>query len=234
MVNNVLGIGARTAGGALHRLGRYLDRAGFARQGGDRVKALARVLAPEIGAMWPKVLRRIAGYNLDIFRNQNAKPYTADGSVNLAHLLVGSEGTLGLTRSIKLQLTDLPKAKVLGVVNFPTFYKAMDSAQHIVRLASSSGHGASDDGTLTAVELVDRTMIELAIANPAFAPVVKTAVIGKPDAVLLVEFSGAHKGPLIRKLDELVQLMGDLGLPDSVVCMVEDAPQKNLWEVRKA
>jgi FAD/FMN-containing dehydrogenase/Fe-S oxidoreductase len=226
MVHNVLGIEAWTADGALHRFTRYEDCTGFARDVGDQVKALAAALAPEIDARWPKVLRRVAGYNLDIFRNQNERPYTSDGSVNLAHLLVGSEGTLALTKSLKLQLTDLPRAKVLGVVNFPSFYKAMDSAQHIVKLGG--------DGTLTAVELVDRTMIELAMANPAFAPVVRTAVIGKPDAVLLVEFSGAEKAPLVRKLDELVQLMGDLGLPASVVRMEDDAPQKNLWEVRKA
>src|SRR5207253_5922090 len=102
-------------------------------------------------------------------------------------------------KSLKLQLTELPKGKVLGVVNFPTFYKAMDTAQHIVKLGG--------DGTLTAVELVDRTMIELSLANPAFAPVIRSAVIGKPDAVLLVEFSGDDRAALIRKLDQLVELM---------------------------
>ena len=227
MVHNVLGIDAWTADGALHRFTRFEDCTGFAREVGEQVRSLAQSLAPEIDARWPKVLRRVAGYNLDIFRNQSERPYTNDGSVNLAHLLVGSEGTLALTRSIKLQLGELPKAKVLGVVNFSSFYKAMDTAQHIVRLGGR-------DGSLTAVELVDRTMIELASANPAFAPVIKGAVIGKPDAVLLVEFSGAEKKPLLRKLDELVQLMGDLGLPKSVVRMEEDAPQKALWEVRKA
>ena len=111
-------------------------------------------------------MRRVGGYNLDIFRNQSERPYTQDGAVNLAHLLVGSEGTLALTRSLTLQLAELPKAKVLGVVNFPTFYKAMDAAQHIVKLGA--------DGTLTAVELVDRTMIELSLQNPAFAPVIRS------------------------------------------------------------
>jgi Fe-S oxidoreductase len=52
--------------------------------------------------------------------------------------------------------------------------------------------------------------------------------------VLLVEFSGTDKPALVRKLDQLVELMGDLGLPKSVVRMEDDAPQKNLWEVRKA
>ena len=225
MVHNVLGATAWQSDGSLLELGRYDLAGGAARQLGDYVKALSDSLRPELQAHWPKVLRRVAGYNLDIFNNQNEKPYTTDGSVNLSHLLIGSEGTLGLTRSLKLRLSELPRAKVLGVVNFPTFYQAMDSAQHIVKLG---------DGTLTAVELVDRTMIELSLQNPAFAPTVRTALIGRPDAILLVEFSGASKAELTPKIKQLVELMGELGLPGSVVEMIDDAPQKNLWEVRKA
>ncbi|MBT9476594.1 FAD-binding and (Fe-S)-binding domain-containing protein [Polaromonas sp.] len=225
MVHNVLGATAWRSDGSLLELGRYDTATGPARQLGDYVKALSDQLLPELQAHWPKVLRRVAGYNLDIFNNQNEKPYTTDGSVNLSHLLIGSEGTLGLTRSLTLQLAELPRTKVLGVVNFPTFYQAMDSAQHIARLG---------DGTLTAVELVDRTMIELSLQNPAFAPTVRTALIGQPDAILLVEFSGNSKAELTPKIRQLVELMGELGLPGSVVEMIDDAPQKNLWEVRKA
>src|SRR3954468_10084246 len=171
MVHNVLGAQAWTSDGALHDFGRFENATGAARLLGERVRDLALALRPEIEARWPKVLRRVGGYNLDVFHNQNERPYSGDGSVNLAHLLVGSEGTLALTRSLKLQLSELPQHKVLGVVNFPTFYKAMDSAQHIVKLGNASGHAAPEGGALTAVELVDRTMIELAMANPAFAPV---------------------------------------------------------------
>ena len=225
MVHNVLGATVWRSDGQLLELGRYETASGQARELGDYVKALSDELRPELAAHWPKVLRRVAGYNLDIFNNQNEKPYTTDGSVNLAHLLVGSEGTLGLTQSLTLRLSELPRAKVLGVVNFPTFHKAMDSAQYIVKLG---------DGLLTAVELVDRTMIELSLQNPAFAPTVRTALIGKPDAILLVEFSGPSKADLIPKIRQLVELMGELGLPGSVVEMIDDAPQKNLWDVRKA
>ena len=217
MVHNVLGASVWRSDGELLELGRYDQARGEARALGDYVKTLSDELRPELKAHWPKVLRRVAGYNLDIFNNQNEKPYTQDGSVNLAHLMVGSEGTLGLTKSLTLKLSELPRTKVLGVVNFPTFHKAMDSAQHIVKLG---------DGLLTAVELVDRTMIELSLQNPAFAPTVRTALIGKPDAILLVEFSGASKADLIPKIRQLVELMGDLGLPDSVVEMIDDAPQK--------
>ena len=224
MVHNVKGAQAWTSDGSLLTLGDYASSSGKSRELGDYVRALAEQLAPDINARWPKVLRRVAGYNLDIFDNQSERPYTKDGSVNLAHLLVGSEGTLALTKNLTLQLSELPRAKVLGVVNFPTFYAAMDAAQHIVKLG----------GGLSAVELVDRTMIELSLQNPAFAPTVRTALLGQPDAILLVEFSGASKAELLPKIRELVELMGDLGLPGSVVEMIEDAPQKNLGEVRTA
>ena len=230
MVHNVLGASAWLSDGTLLELGRFDAATGRARQLGEQLRDLAQALRPEIEAHWPKVLRRVGGYNLDIFCNQNERPYTRDGSVNLAHLLVGSEGTLALTRSLTLQLAPLPTTKVLGVVNCPTFHQAMDAAQHIVRVGAAA---------LTAVELVDRTMIELALQNPAFAPVICTALSphvngGKPEAVLLVEFAGATKAELLPKMRELVELMGDLGLPRCVVEMVDDAPQKALWEVRKA
>ncbi|MFD0668603.1 FAD-binding and (Fe-S)-binding domain-containing protein [Ramlibacter sp. MAHUQ-53] len=225
MVHNVLGAQAWTSDGALHRFGRFDEATGTARALGEGVRALAQALAPEIEAHWPKVLRRVAGYNLDVFHNQNQRPYTRDGSVNLAHLLVGSEGTLALTRSLTLQLSALPRHKVLGVVNFPSFHQAMASAQHIVKLG---------EGTLTAVELVDRTMIDLSLHNPAFAPTVRRALIGEPEALLLVEFAGADHAALVRHLAQLEELMGDLGLPRSVVLMPEEGPQKALWEVRKA
>jgi FAD/FMN-containing dehydrogenase/Fe-S oxidoreductase len=222
MVHNVIGASAWLSDGSLLEFGPVSGLSGRAAQIADVVRELALTHRAEIQAHWPKVLRRVAGYNLDIFHNQSEKPYTPDGSVNLAHLLVGAEGTLAYTRHLKLQLSELPRAKVLGVVNFPTFHAAMDAAQHIVTL------------TPTAVELVDRTMIELSLANPAFKPTIRTALIGQPAAILLVEFSGDGKAGLVAKLKQLGELMGELGLPGSVVDMVDDAPQKALWEVRKA
>ncbi len=225
MVHNVLGAQVWTADGALLQLGRYADSRGKERALGAYVRALAEQLQPALREHWPKVQRRVGGYNLDIFDPQSERPYTDDGSVNLAHLLVGSEGTLALTKSLTLRLSELPKTKVLGVVNFPTFQAAMQAAQHIVKLG---------DGHLTAVELVDRTMIDLALQNPAFAPTIRTALIGQPEAVLLVEFAGASKTELLPQIKRLAQLMGDLNLPGSVVEMLDDAPQRNLWQVRKA
>jgi len=222
MVHNVLGIDTLLADGAAVSFGPMNDASGRAAAIGAFVRDLALRNRGEIEARWPKVLRRVAGYNLDIFQPQSEKPYTGDGSVNLAHLLVGAEGTLAWSRTLTLKLAPLPSAKVLGVVNFPTFHAAMDAAQQIVTLGP------------TAVELVDRTMIDLALANPAFAATMTTALRGQPAAILLVEFAGDAKQALLTRLGRLVELMGDLSLPGSVVEMTDEAAQKNLWEVRKA
>lgn len=226
MVHNVLGIDAWLANGHVAQFAAYDQSTGAAKKLGDLVKGLANTLQPAIEAHFPKVLRRVGGYNLDIFHPQSELPYTADSSVNLAHLLVGSEGTLAYFKSLQLKLAPLPQHKVLGVVNFASFFKAMDSAQHIVKLGP------------TAVELVDRTMIDLARSNPSFQKTIETGLIDPrattPEAILLVEFSGEAHAPLLEKLSALEELMGDLGLPGSVVPMADASLQKNLWEVRKA
>jgi FAD/FMN-containing dehydrogenase/Fe-S oxidoreductase len=224
MVHNVAAIDAILADGTRARFDskRPEDMQPAVRALADKVAAMAVAEQDEIARMYPKVLRRVGGYNLDIFFPQSERPYTTDNSVNLAHLLVGSEGTLAVTERLTLKLSHLPRHKSLGVVNFPSFYKAMETAQHIVKLKP------------TAVELVDRTMIELARANPAFRPVIERALIGKPEAILLVEFSGDEREPQLKDLSRLVELMADLGLPGSVVEMPEPGPQSALWEVRKA
>jgi FAD/FMN-containing dehydrogenase/Fe-S oxidoreductase len=222
MVHNVLGATAWLSDGSEVAFGPVEGLSGRAAQIASFVRDLAERNRNEIEANWPKLLRRVAGYNLDIFDNQNERPYTNDGKVNLAHLLVGSEGTLAFTRDLTLKLVPMPRNRVLGVVNFASFYAAMDSARHIVRLGPS------------AVELVDRIMIELALSNPVFRPTMESALIGRPQAILLVEFSGEDKPALVKKLKDLVVLMGDLGKPGSVVEMEDEAPQKSLWEVRKA
>ncbi len=232
MVHNVAAIDAVLADGTAARFGRFGD-------GGDMVVAgrrmsqlvselflTARGVREEIAAVWPKVLRRVGGYNLDIFYPQSERPYTPDGLPNLAHLLVGSEGTLASFEAIELMLAPLPKAKVLGVVNFPKFYTAMALTQKIVGLGP------------VAVELVDRTMIQLCAANPAFASVIEKALVTvdgqTPDALLLVEFAGDDPERLHRQLRDLVTLVSDEGLPGSVVEMTEPKAQAALWEVRKA
>lgn len=224
MVHNVVSIDAVLADGTQARFGSLNQAVTGTRMQGilEHVKTIATRERGELAERIPKVLRRVAGYNLDIFDCQNPRAYTDDGVANLAHLLVGSEGTLAYSRQITLKLSPLPIHKTLGVVNFQSFYKAMETTQHLVTLKP------------TAVELVDRTMIDLAMENPAFRPVIEKALVGSPAAILLVEFAGEDHAALVQKLDDLDTLLCDLGLPGCVVKMPEAAAQKALWDVRKA
>ncbi len=217
MVHNVLDIDAWLSDGARWRFGpseQLADAPSGYRALIEKVHAVTQREAAEIEARWPKVLRRVQGYNLDMVVPGRAH--------NLAHLLVGSEGTLAYFERLRLKLSPIPKHKVLGVCHFPTFHEAMDRTRHIVTLDPD------------AVELVDRTMIDLALDIPQYRDIMHRYVRGRPDAILLVEFAGAERDAQLAKLKRLAELTGDLGLPGSVV-EVTDAPgQKDIWEVRKA
>jgi FAD/FMN-containing dehydrogenase/Fe-S oxidoreductase len=148
--------------------------------------------ADEIAEKFPKVQRRVGGYNLDALVPRNA-------ANNMAHLLVGSEGTLAFTTKVELKLWPVIRNKVLGVCHFGSFYEAMDAAQHLVKLRP------------IAVELVDRTMIALGRDIAMFKPVIASAVRGDPDAVLVVEFAEEDQDENLRRLKQLGELMADLG-----------------------
>jgi len=171
--------------------------------------------ADEIATRFPALTRRVGGYNIDALVPGNK-------NINLAELMVGSEGTLGLTTKLRLKLSPLAQNKVVGVCHFPTFYGAMDAAQHIVRLKP------------TAVELVDRTIMELARDIPIYRKTIESFVHGRPDALLLVEFAEDDHGENLRRLKQLGELMGDLGFKNAVVEVTDPERQKSLWELRKA
>jgi FAD/FMN-containing dehydrogenase/Fe-S oxidoreductase len=175
--------------------------------------ALGRREAEHIAHAFPEVSRRVGGYLIDALA-PGGKP------LNLATLLCGSEGTLAVSRRIELKLSPLPKNKALGICHFATFRKAMEAAQHIVRLGP------------VAVEVVDRTLIELARDIGMFRPVMEAYVRGQPDALLLVEFAEDDQAENERRLERLDELMGDLGHPRSVVKVPDAAGQRAVWEVR--
>jgi FAD/FMN-containing dehydrogenase/Fe-S oxidoreductase len=222
MVHNVIGLGAWLSDGASIELGPVEALSGRAARIAAFVRELADRHREAIAERWPKLLRRVGGYNLDIFDNQSERPYTAGGRVNLAHLLIGAEGTLAYTRTLTLALAPKPRHRVLAIVNFPSFRASMQAPEHLVKLGPS------------AIELIDRIMIDLGLANPSYRPMLERALIGRPAAILLVEFIGDDAAALAAKLKELAVLMGDLGAPGSVVEMTDPIAQQEIWEVRKA
>ncbi|MFL5043499.1 MAG: FAD-binding and (Fe-S)-binding domain-containing protein [Xanthobacteraceae bacterium] len=153
---------------------------------------IGRREADEIEARYPKVQRRVGGYNLDAL-------VPGRNDLNLAHILVGSEGTLAFSTRIELKLAPVLGRRAVGACHFGRFYEAMDAAQHIVKLGP------------IAVELVDRTMLALAHDIDMFRPALEAFVRGEPEALLLVEFAEDTQADNVRKLIRLHELIGDLG-----------------------
>ncbi len=221
MVHNVRGVDALLADGTTAYFGEVpgnfpADSNGGAMPEGyrelvRRIRALHRREVDEIERRFPKVLRRVGGYNIDSI---------SDSGHNMASLLVGSEGTLAFFNEIELELQPIPAHRVLGICHFPSFYGAMAATRRIVELGPS------------AVELVDRTMIDLSRDIPMFRAVVDRFVQGEPAALLLTEFAGDDPPENLRRLKALVELMGDLGLPGAVVEAIDPAFQQAVWEIR--
>jgi FAD/FMN-containing dehydrogenase/Fe-S oxidoreductase len=195
--DNVVSIDAVMADGSFAHFGRI---GGNLNDVPPQLRPLAKSLleigareADEINARFPKVQRRVGGYNLDALT-------PGHNNINLAHVLVGSEGTLAFSTRIELALAPLLPQRAVGVCHFGSFSEAMESAQHIARLNP------------LAVELMDRTMIELARQIPIFQPVLEKFVRGRPEAILVVEFGDEDQEDNVRSLRDLKDLMGELGL----------------------
>ncbi len=187
---------------------------------GRAYRALARRMweirsreATELARRVPKVLRHVAGYNL----HRLERP-----GLNLAPLLVGSEGTLAFFTSLELDLARLPSHRLLGICRFPDLKSALDAVQHLVTLDP------------TAVELMDANVLRLARVNPTFQPVVERVFPGNPGAVLVVEFSAFEAAAAHEGLNRLEELMGDLGYPGPIRRALTPVDQAQVWGVRKA
>jgi len=212
MVDNVLSIAAMAADGKQMRLSTTAFPAEAAVTT-RRLTALAETERDEIEAMFPKVQRRVGGYNLDTL---------LAAAPNYAQLLVGSEGTLALSTEIELKLSPLPAHRAMGVCHFPDFRSAMEATSHLVALGPA------------AVELVDGNVLRLGADIPLFRATLERITRGQPDCLLLVEFAGPEAEPLRADLRLLDHRMADLGFPGAVVEILPPALQREVWEMREA
>ncbi len=235
MRDNVTAIDAILSDGSTARFGDIgiTSATGLLADLQPRLLEMGAAHAGDIMEGFPKVLRRVGGYNVDALMPDAMalRPGGVAGDgINLSHLLVGSEGTLAFSTAIELKLSPLPAKKLMGICHFPTFYKAMDAAQHLVTLDP------------VAVELVDDTMIELARSIAIFQPTVEEAVRGDPAALLLVEFAEDDMAENEHRLRRLHAMMGDLGFGwdkgdewrGGVVDAIDPAMQGRIAEWRKS
>ena len=228
MADNVIAIEALLADGTRHAFGAVADNIGPEAPAGiaqliQRLRALGAAAAEEIEARFPRQLRRVGGYNIDVL----TPAARAAGRENLARLLVGSEGTLAFSTALTLKLAPIKPRKVVGICQFASFREAMQATARLVALDPE------------AVELIDATMIALGLSIPIYRPTIERMLIAQgpmpmPGSLLLVEFHGEEDAALARKLDALAEAMGDLGHPNALVRATDPAFQADIAAVREA
>jgi len=175
---------------------------------------LARVHATEIERRYPKILRRVGGYNLDAFVDPAE-------DINMCRMVVGSEGTLATITEATLNLEPLPQAKVLGVIQFKGLVESMRAVAPILETAPA------------AVELIDKMILDQTKGSLSLSSQ-RAWVDGDPEAVLAVEYYGDSVDELNPKLDELEKLLESLGLGYAFHRAIEAEEQAKVWNVRKA
>ena len=186
--------------------------------------------AAEIRRRYPRILRRVAGYNLDEFvkdaGSKEVTPYRRDGCdanhpFSLTKILVGSEGTLATTAEAIVNLVPIPKLTALCVVHFESLVNSMEAMQPILECNP------------TAVELIDKTILNMARGSLEFSRLT-TFIQGEPAALLAVEFYGETQGELESQLDTLEKTLKSAGFGYAFVRCFTAEEKARVWETRKA
>ena len=180
-------------------------------------RRLAAEHAEEIERRFPKILRRVGGYNLDEFVPDRGQ---GRGEFNLSRLFVGSEGTLGVTVEAKLKLVELPRAKAVLVVQFADLLEALAATPLILH------HGPA------AVEVVDQYVLDSTRLNPE-ANRLRDFLQGDPAAILLVEFYGDRADELPPRLAALERELRQQGFGYHYIVVTDLAAQARVWKLRK-
>ncbi|RME82505.1 MAG: FAD-binding oxidoreductase, partial [Caldilineae bacterium] len=182
----------------------------------SEIAALIETHAELIDRRFPRFWRRSSGYNLDYLRRQ-----LDDQSFNLAPLLAGSEGTLGLILEAELQLVPVPPHKALAILHYDDTDTAFRSVPDLLTLNPS------------AIELVDDMLMRLTRESPGWRERL-TFVEGEPAAVFIVEFAGESPAYLDDRLQALAAYWQKAGCGRPLIPIKDARGQENVWAVRKA
>lgn len=221
----------------LHReaLDRHMESGG---RGSELIRKLARAVkgnADLIAARFPKILRRVSGYNLDdLLRGLHAVGWEVPDfngaraplappieAFNPASLLVGSEGSLGVITRARLHLTPRPRARGVLVSHYSDLRQALLGNAALM----TTGPAAS--------ELLDSMVLSLARAQLSVSRLMGF-LVGEPKAVVLTEYFAEDAADLQVKLAAGVAVLRDQGLSYAHPTFTEPAAMAGIWQVRKA
>ena len=167
----------------------------------------------EILGRYPKIQRRVSGYNLD--------ELVAAGDFNMARFVVGSEGTLVAITEATLRTVTRPKMKALGILHFNDLIESMEATVATLELDPA------------AVEHIGSLILRQARTNLQYARMMDF-IEGDPEAILVVEMVGESEAELEAKLDGLEERMKRGRLGYAIRRLTNPEQQSRVWEVRKA
>ena len=167
----------------------------------------------EILSRYPKIQRRVSGYNLDEF--------VSGSNFNMARFVVGSEGTLVTITEAKLRVVPVPKYKGLAVLHCMELIESMEATVAALDLDPS------------AIELIGSMIIRQAQSNLSYSRITDF-IEGEPEALLAIELVANSEKELAHKFDLLKEMISKGGWGYSLVWLTKDADQEKVWDVRKA
>ncbi len=178
-----------------------------------RIADIVHAHRDEIDRRYPKIMRRVSGYNLDEF--------VRNGKFNLVKMMVGSEGSLAAVHQAKVRIEPRPPATALCVVHFADIVDSIRASEIILPFNPA------------AIELIDDLIIGLG-RNSLEISRLMGFIEGQPAAVLLVEFYGENDAELRSKLDAMEAALKKEKSGYAYVRAFDAAEQTSIWKVRKA
>jgi len=169
----------------------------------------------DIERRFPRVLRRVGGYNLDEF-------ITTDRPFNLAKLMVGSEGTLGVVLSARVNLVPLPNAKAVLAIQFGSLLESLAATPLILR------HGPS------AVEVMDKSILDYTRQSAVLESLRQSFIQGDPAALLCVEFYADRAEDLPPRLAAVERDLREHQFGYAYHHALDLAAQARIWTLREA
>jgi len=182
---------------------------------GNIYKEVSTILdeySADIAERYPSTFRHVAGYNLHLLLHQRQP--------NLAQLIIGSEGTLGIITEAKLNLVPIPKTKRLAMVHFSEVRSAMEAVPTIL------------ESNPSAVEVLDKMLLDLTRDKVEYRRLL-TFVEGDPQIVLLVEYAGESEAELDHDIQQLKLKLKQINHRGPIKIIADQKEQANVWYVRK-
>jgi len=192
---------------------------GLAGLEGDIYRGIGSIIdehREEIGRRFPRVMRRVSGYNLDEFVDREVK-----GRRDLCTLVIGSEGSLCQVVEVRLNLVPLPRHKAVVACHFHSINEALEANLDILETSPAS------------VELVDKILLDLTRDSIEHCSA-RSFLRDDPQALLFVEYYAESEQELELKARSLEELLDRGGLSYATVLALEPALMRQMWDLRKA